>query len=599
MEAESRQSRWNWMRGVSDLVLAWFPALVAFVMVPLAIYLPNQGEFHHDHRYVAPFLTGAAASFVALAPVLLLRSSLRNKIVKFLFYAGVFLLLSDLLTPLRVGSLMNGPEEVNPEALGFRDVLDLILLAVTVMIAVKAPFNKIKNYAVPFVIMLVLAEMVFVVHQLPVKNMLTKVTTTRRLSTAAPSTARKGNVYQVCFDAMSSLAFLDALKDSGREADFDGFTFFRNNRSNYIFAMESVPSYFTGSFFKGGSYRAWNENRIKGGMVKDLHDSGYTISMYVPDSTYLNYNAQRKLTSMDLFKEMQGTPTEFRYPDFADLWLLRVAPAFLEGFVYDSKGRGIFRKIFTAHAGPSTGRDLGEGPDSSECLFNVPVIGKFLTDEEQRSDEKQYVYVHTLVTHSPWGTRSRHCAYLPQRGGTYFDHTVCATNLMALVISKLKQLGKYKESTIIFQSDHGAEPMSPSGNQCMMPQSVGARIKSATRYSSDLTCKRTFGLLLIKPAGAAGTPLKVSDSPTQLADIPATVYDILGLPFTPEEGKSVFSLSESEEREIHMFSGFVSLDLNGVIGFAGKQVFNGNLFHLSYTGGKGWKAYPEIPWTWD
>src|SRR5208283_5758384 len=111
-------------------------------------------------------------------PVLLLRSSLRNKIVKFLFYAGVFLLLSDLLTPVHVGSLMNGPEEVTPEALGFRDVLDLILLAVTVMIAVKAPFNKIKNYAVPFVIVLVLVETVFVAYQLSVKNLFTQVTTT-------------------------------------------------------------------------------------------------------------------------------------------------------------------------------------------------------------------------------------------------------------------------------------------------------------------------------------------------------------------------------------------------------------------------------------
>ncbi|MGO9566854.1 MAG: sulfatase-like hydrolase/transferase [Desulfomonilaceae bacterium] len=584
---------------MSDLVLAWFPALVVFVMAPFAVYLPNQEEFHHDLRYVAPFLTAAAASFAALAPVLLLRSSLRNKIVKFLFYAGVFLLLSDLLTPLKVGSLMNGPEEVTPQALGFRDVLDLILLAVTVMIAVKAPFNKIKNWAVPFVIVLFLVETMFVVQKLPVKKMFTKVTTTRGLSAAVPSTAKKGNVYQVCFDGMSSLAFLDALKDSGREADFDGFTFFRNNRSNYIFTMESVPSYFTGSFFKGGSYEAWNKNRIKGGMVKDLHDSGYTISMYVPDSTYLNDNAERKVTSMDVFKENQGIPTEFQYPDFADLWLLRVAPAFLEGFVYDSKGMGIFRKIFAAHVGPETEKEQREGPDSSECLFHVPIMEKVVTEEEQRPREKQYVYVHTLVTHSPWGTRSRQCAYLPQRGGTYFDHTVCATNLMAELISKLKQLGKYKESTIIFQSDHGAEPMSPSGNQCRMPRSVGARITSATRYSPYFTCRRTFGLLLIKPAGAAGTPLKVSDSPTQLADIPATVYDILGLPFTPEVGKSVFSLSESEEREIHMFSGFVGLDPNGVVVFAGKQVFNGNLFHLSYTRGKGWKAYPEIPWTWD
>jgi hypothetical protein len=361
-----------------------------------------------------------------------------------------------------------------------------------------------------------------------------------------------------------------------------------------------MPSYFTGTFFKGGSYRAWDNNRITSGLIKELYNAGYTISMYVPGKKYLHDSVSRGVTSKDLMKGRQVQTLHFSYVDFADICLLRVAPVLLEEWVYDAKGTGIFRRMMGETLGTGINKAQCEGKRPSDAPNCVPIIGQMLSDELQRPGHGQYIYVHTFVTHRPWGTRNPNCGYMSAGGGTYLDHALCGTNLMVAIITKLKQLGKYKDSTIIFQSDHGSEGMSPQGDQCNepLPPEIGTEINSITGFSPSEIRDRTFGFLLVKPAGESGDPLKVSSSPTQLADIPATVYSILGLPVKTDEGRSVFSLNENEEREIHMFAGLVKGEGDDKVVYAGKEIFEGNICHFSYTKCKGWHLYPQIPWIW-
>ena len=99
--------------------------------------------------------------------------------------------------------------------------------------------------------------------------------------------------------------------------------------------------------------------------------------------------------------------------------------------------------------------------------------------------------------------------------------------------------------------------------------------KGATKFN-----KRTYALLNIKPPDISDAPLIVSGRQTQLADIPATVYDMLNLKQPKKSGMSVFSKDFPDDREIHVFSS--------------KADYKTGFDHFSHTSRKKWKVYPKV-----
>ena len=61
-------------------------------------------------------------------------------------------------------------------------------------------------------------------------------------------------------------------------------------------------------------------------------------------------------------------------------------------------------------------------------------------------------------------------------------------------------------------------------------------------YELDEFSSRLHALLLIKPPNSAAVPLRFSQEVSQLADIPATVFQVLGPAPAPNDGHSVFAL---------------------------------------------------------
>jgi arylsulfatase A-like enzyme len=207
---------------------------------------------------------------------------------------------------------------------------------------------------------------------------------------------------------------------------------------------------------------------------------------------------------------------------------------------------------------------------------------RLLTDEADRPGHGQYVYAHLILPHYPyvWDGECR----LNKRTG-FIDQTSCATNLIKDFVGKLKQLARYDDSLIILQSDHGtsgvdAEPFFP------LP-----RLEAGQRASEEFS-KRLHALLLIKPPDAGAVPLRVSEDISQLADIPATVYDLLDAVPPPTDGHSVFELKAVGDREISVFSG-----INSNFGQSLDTLFrtaHASVGHLSYNPQRGWTLHPEI-----
>lgn len=99
---------------LSYMLIAWFPAFVVFVLIPFAVYLPNQKEFGGNLFHPLFSASMALLAFLGVLLLLLVRPSGRARIATVLFFLGVYIVLADILAPIQVGYLMSGLSNIAP-----------------------------------------------------------------------------------------------------------------------------------------------------------------------------------------------------------------------------------------------------------------------------------------------------------------------------------------------------------------------------------------------------------------------------------------------------------------------------------------------------
>lgn len=588
---------------LSYLLIAWFPALVAFVLIPFAVYFPHQNEFGGNLILPTVSALACAVTFLGVLPLLLVRPSFRARVATVLFFFGVCLALTDICAPVQVGDLTSGPHHVKPVEPVFLTIVEGVIVIASVWAAVRLPTQWVAKIGAPFVIALVVIQAWYFYAGIPSDVIMKWGQHTfyqRSARAAVPETlANSGNVYQICFDAYSSLVFPDTLKEVGNGDAFDGFTFYENNRSNYVFTRSSLPSYLTGTFFKGGSAVAWDAARMDAGMIGALHDHGYAISMYTPDVGYYHKSASHARQLLDVIKDQEKSELMFDFYDFVDLCLLRIVPNCMQQELYKD-GRGVVSRVFASKRADSHARRTQAQRCRTDLVQCLPLVRALIEEEKDRPAHGQYVYAHLWFTHNPIGNRNNDCTLNTAGTATYFDHAVCATRVMERFIAELKRLGRFKNSTIIIHSDHGHAAVGPKDpKRVPLPKDVAKRIRDVTQMGAGYITNKTHALLLVKRAGEYGTPLRISKSPTALVDIPVTLYRLLGIDRKTEEGLPIFEIGESERREIHMFAGFARPGGAPTARLSRMILLKGELVHFSFTHGTGWKLYPDIPFTKD
>lgn len=577
---------------LKDVVVAWFPALVCFVLIPLAVYLPNQREYDYDVTVVLPFLAVAGAALVLLSPLALVRSSVRTKIAMALFYLGAFVALSDILAPAPL-TLLEDYSKLDKLDAPLRLTLIQLALAVGLLICLwKLRGRIVRDVAFILVLGVLVSEGATIVANLswrsnfaslggPIQPMVKG-----DLGQKAP--AETGNIYQLIFDGYSGCKFLEAAERLGAEKSFAGFTFFRKARSSYIYTPLSYTNFMTATLFDGRSLQAWQDGAVDSGLVEKLYQSGYTIWFYPVGLRYVHKRASHVRSPDE--KTWLNT-------NFLRVCLIRIAPNPIR-----QEANTKLRNMGSAMRGEeeqSSDRDAG----GRAGQVSVPGVGRccssmtdLLRDEAARPARGQYVYYHIMLPHPPL---LYDCGCNPSSHATYEDNACCAARLMTEFIKRLKELGRFDDSLIILQSDHGWQL---EGDECRtadsgdIPSDVSRRIESST--NGALTPKefldRTHPLLLVKPPHAPDRSMILSSVPAQLSDIPATVLDLEGISGGFPGGKNLFDLGPQEPREIHFFSGFKQAGKNGGVLVLGKHVRSGRLGHFSYTDGSGWKVYPDV-----
>lgn len=570
----------------ADIILAWFPFLVCFIIIPLAIYKPNQSDFDYNFWAPMPLLLLGVLTLLIISLLWFAHPILRKMTTLTLFYLGTFVFLTDVVAPLD-WDLLDGSNSVQePARLNYIEAGVVIILLIVSMIV---PMRLLRVFGVIFIIFLASAQTVSVASILFSSYQHDKMHAMAKLKNYLNVNEKNlGNIYHIVFDAYSSNVFMKSLKHLQLEEEFSGFIFFENNLANYQSTDASVPSFMTGTYYKQGSFRQWQDQSSTGGIRKSLQEIGYNVSLYIPTRArfWMYENAQYSRTSREL-------ANEFRKHDsmqLAQISLVRVVPNFLRQETYIHSPY-----LLTSVSQLFSGR---ENSDSSGFYkeFSVPLYRMFLKEENERTSTGNYVYVHLMLPHPPfkWG---HECNYSPDGKPTdYLKQSYCSTQLMVELIQKLKMLNRFDSSTIIFQSDHGfhSEQAGSVKTDVKLSEEIRDKIlKQANYLSAQGFFRRTHSLLAIKRPFSPQTPLIVSQAQTQLADIPATIYDILDIEGPENNGESVFELDINEAREISVFGGVIFLQ-NGKAKKLGSTLPFHNLAHFSYLKGRGWRIKPDI-----
>ncbi len=341
----------------------------------------------------------------------------------------------------------------------------------------------------------------------------------------------KQNVFHFVLDGFQSDAFHDILEAERTEIDrqYSGFTFFRNHMGAFPTTIVSIPAMLTGSvyrnqepmrrfiakeFKRASIFRAMRDQGFQVDAVSGLSfDKPSTTNYYQLPTPYVTYDAYVRFAGWQL----------------ADLSLFRHAPHVLKPWIYNDQSWRLQTRF--GQSSDTTGRR------------HMPVNGQaFLADYTARMrvahDRPNYKYLHVGIPHWPVSVDAD-CEYIGARSlrrQNYTDQARCGIRRVGALLDKLRELGLYDSSFVVISSDHGV---------ALPPAGFPADRKLFGGPLSEISGS-ALALLIVKPPQATG-PVRISEAPSAISDIPATIVDTLGLK-NPFKGTPAMKLDASAPR---------------------------------------------------
>lgn len=341
----------------------------------------------------------------------------------------------------------------------------------------------------------------------------------------------KQNVFHFVLDGFQSDAFDDILKAERAEIDrqYAGFTFFKSHMGAFPTTIVSIPAMLTGSVYRNQEpMRRFIAKEFKRASIfRVMRDQGYQVDAvsglsYDRASATTYYRLPTPYVTYDAYVRFAGW-------QLADLSLFRHSPHVLKPWVYNGQSWRLQTRF-------------GQSIDTRGRRY-MPVNGQaFLADYTARvrvaHDRPNYKYLHVGIPHWPVSVNAD-CDYIgaqSQRRLNYTGQARCGIRRVGAFLDKLRELGLYDSSVIVISSDHGVAlpPEAFKGNRDVFGAPLSELSGSA------------LALLVVKPARATG-PVRVSEAPTAITDIPATIVDTLGLR-NPFPGASALKLDEHAPR---------------------------------------------------
>lgn len=512
-------------------------ALVVFVVAPLDIFGSNYAELDFSLKNFAFFLILGAVLTVLLFGLLMFllpRKAYRCVFAFTLATAALFIIQQNFLN-FGMNSLPGDklPAEIPSAGEIIIDLLVWIVvyggaffLAIWVNIkGDKGDVIKTVSFIVSFALLASqITSPIFIVINSNSKfetNILKgsgkKEKTTINTERGFNEIAQKNNVFYFCIDRFDEeYAEKAYASDRGVFSELTGFTWYRDNVSNYGHTFPAVANMLTQKKYNAELKRAeFLDNAYKGGdtPLDRLNENGYTIDIYTvkyyafTDAGHLPQYVGNLAKATDESNERISFALSAQLAGFS---LYRAAPLVFKQF-FDTGSTSDVNGIVNKKGDDGYEEWIGTNSQAETLAKNAITVG---------DAEKKFAFIHYDGMHDVL------------QPSNPFITSVLSRNIGVVnsFIKALKENGLYKDATIIITGDH-SRPVSD--------------ISGVLDGSGKGQPRRTA--LFVKAAGC-DEGFAVSEAPTSHEDIWATIFRSENIGYEGS-GEAVNLLSEGQSRE--------------------------------------------------
>ncbi len=331
------------------------------------------------------------------------------------------------------------------------------------------------------------------------------------------STSR--NVFHVIMDGFQTDVFMELVEEEGLAEDLDGFSVYKENMSVGKRTVLCIPAIFSGKLFDGSLAES---EYFRDALESSFHDQLFRTNFIVnlmpqitmQETPYTNHFPVRATYAMPRRAKM------LRISSFLlDVSMFRQVPHFLKRFIYNDENWRL--------------SSLATDPPSHASFHHKAFFRDYISRLEAVYSRSAYHFMHLMPPHPPFVTTidGKYAGeVLPTTRDNYKIEARYILRLFMQFLDKLRSLGLYDSSIIILQGDHGWG-FAPIFNGQTFAEKTG----------------RISPLLILKPISASG-PLHTSLAPSTIADIPATILNLLKLTHS-YPGESLVRLDPSKRRD--------------------------------------------------
>lgn len=329
--------------------------------------------------------------------------------------------------------------------------------------------------------------------------------------------AQKNNVFYFCIDRFDEeYAEKAYASDRGIFSELTGFTWYRDNVSNYGHTFPAVANMLTQKKYNADLKRAEFLDKVyKGGdtPLDKLNENGYDVNIYTVK--YYAFTDARHLPQYvgNLAKATEESNERISFAlsaQLAGFSLYRAAPLVFKQF-FDTGSTSDVNGIVNKKGDDGYEEWIGTNSQAETLAKNAITVG---------DSEKKFAFIHYDGMHDVLQPSS---LFIP----SILSRNIGVVNSF---IKALKENGLYKDATIIITGDH-SRPVSD--------------ISGVLDRSGKGQPRRTA--LFVKAAGS-DEGFAVSEAPTSHEDIWATIFRSENIGYEGS-GVAVNLLSEGQSRE--------------------------------------------------
>ena len=503
----------------TKIILSTFLFLIIFYKIPIDIYYFNRSQFNNFSFILIPNLILFCIS------LFLFKKIYNNQILfKLLLTIAIYILISKVLLPLNIDELEGHLELAKENKYGI--AIELFSLIISYIVVRNIHKEFIKKLVVITAIVFFLFSSYYYLRSFAstIKNQYNYFIPKSNVNDKKVFNS-KPNIYLLTFDAFSSYGFEKIIKKTDIKSNFKGFTFYKNNSSNYSSTSLSVPSFLTGTMHDfDSSVLEWKDIYRKKGLISEMMNRDYDVWQYVQSDSMQHGDVKNVKTNVSILLERSRSNLIVELYDYI---LLRISPQFLHQEIYNN-GSGIISKNIKKLKNDESLSMPGEHYRALGSKFLMEAI---INEEELRPNKGVFLHAHIYIPHGPYILDEK-AEYVSEKydGNTQikrFHMQVEGTAfLLNQFLKKLKEQNKFKDSLIILNADHGSWEIGLDEFPSEYKDRIDIINDNQRRLDAHYIFNQSKSLLAIKHPFTDDTKdLEINEKKTQLLDIFPTIIN--------------------------------------------------------------------------